>query len=125
MFTANQGGRHQSGFGFTEHLLSAPLLGSVGGQPEYDQFKGYLATQLEVLKSRSLAEALVTRMNLVEHPEFASANWFSTLWSWFTGDEDGGRSEDARKRSVASQIVGRVTVKPVKQSNLIQISITG
>ena len=33
---------------------------SVYSQPAYDQFKGYLATQLEVLKSRSLSEALAT-----------------------------------------------------------------
>lgn len=45
---------------------------SVYGQPEYDQFKGYLATQLEILKSVSLAEALVARMNLLDRPEFIS-----------------------------------------------------
>jgi hypothetical protein len=37
MFTAIQGGRNHSGFGFMEHLLSAPLQGAIGGQPEYDQ----------------------------------------------------------------------------------------
>ena len=55
---------------------------SVIGVPEYDQFKGYLATQLEILKSRGLAEALVDRMNLVGHPEFASQDWFSTCLLW-------------------------------------------
>jgi polysaccharide biosynthesis transport protein len=99
---------------------------SLYSQPEYDQFKGYLATQLEILKSRSLAEALVSRMNLAEHQEFASKNWFSTLWSRATADEDGGKattSSDARKSAIAGQVVRRVNVKPVKQSNLVQISM--
>jgi polysaccharide biosynthesis transport protein len=122
---------------------------SVYGQPQYDQFKGYLATQLEILKSKSLAETLVTRMNLLEHPEFNAKNWITTVlswfsmslpgppesnskkWvstvsSWFSADMDVGTSpapKDAKKRRIADQLLRRITVKPVKQSNLIQISV--
>ena len=97
------------------------------GRPDYDQFKGYLATQLEILKSRGLVEALVDRMNLAEHPEFASKDWFSTLLSRFGLDnERQGKPVspgEAKKRSVVSKVRARVTVKPVRQSNLIQVSM--
>jgi polysaccharide biosynthesis transport protein len=98
---------------------------SVYGQAEYDQFKGYLATQLEILKSESLAEALVKRMDLVKSPEFASPNWFPTVFSWFIGDEDAktASAEEAMTHRVADKVLKRVTVKPVKQSNLISISM--
>ena len=100
---------------------------SVYGSPEYDQFKGYSATQIEILKSASLADALVVRMNLVANPEFASHDWFSPYLQLLgINDENGAKSissEDARKRSVTSNIGSRVAVKPVKQSNLIQISM--
>ena len=36
---------------------------------------------------------------------------------------DGGKSKEARRRSVATKIVTRVSVKPVKQSNLIQVGM--
>ncbi len=52
----------------------------VYGNPEYDQYKGYLATQLEILKSRSLAKALVAKMNLSESPEFANTNSLVSKW---------------------------------------------
>ena len=68
------------------------------GRPDYDQFKGYLATQIEILKSRGLAEALVGRMDLVKHPEFASRDWFSTLLLRFgLNDEHDGKPVSPRR----------------------------
>ncbi len=100
---------------------------SVYGSAEYDQFKGYSATQIEILKSASLADALVVRMNLVEHPEFASHDWLAPYLQLLGVDEENGAksisSEDTRKNRIIKNLATRLAVKPVKQSNLIQISM--
>jgi uncharacterized protein involved in exopolysaccharide biosynthesis len=81
----------------------------VYGQPEYDRFKGYLATQLEILKSVSLAEGLVAHMNLLDRPEFiseqgtltASSSVLSTVLSSLNADKNAiapPESRDARIR---------------------------
>jgi len=101
---------------------------SVYGTPEYDQFKGYLSTQVEILKSRSLAEGLVTRMNLVDDPEFTfkGGSLLGTVSSWFSGGSDEGDQawrEKARLNGVVDSVMRRVNVKTVKTSNLLQVSM--
>lgn len=101
---------------------------SVYGAAEYDQFKGYLSTQVEILKSRSLAEGLVDRMNLTNDPEFSSKGWslIGTLSSWMSDEKEVGDpalKETARKNAVAGSLMRRVNVKTVKTSNLLQISM--
>lgn len=104
---------------------------SVYGTPEYDQFKGYLSTQIEILKSRSMAESLVTRMNLLESPEFASKGWnllgaLGAVFSWITRSDDSDDhawQKTAKQNAVVSNVMRRVNVKPVKQSNLLQVSM--
>ncbi|MGB6065990.1 MAG: polysaccharide biosynthesis tyrosine autokinase [Desulfomonilaceae bacterium] len=109
---------------------------SVLAKPEYDQYKGYLATQLEILKSRTMAETLVTRMNLLESPEFAAKQskigwiiqWVMAPVSWLGGTGDKQTGQDlatVKKNGVAGQVLSRVSVKPVKTSNLAQISMIG
>jgi capsular exopolysaccharide synthesis family protein len=97
--------------------------------PEWDQFTRYLNTHVEILKSRSSAENLVDRFDLVNHPEFASTSSWSlvgALSSWFSGDPDSDGTESEvtlRRNSVVGDVMGRVSVKPVKQSNLLQIGM--
>ncbi|HTY23042.1 MAG TPA: Wzz/FepE/Etk N-terminal domain-containing protein, partial [Desulfomonilaceae bacterium] len=93
------------------------------GQPEYDQYKGYLATQIEMLKSPTLAEALVGRMNLTEHPEFTSQGWLTRFLTWFSINGNWESSEEDRKSRVANKMLKRLTAQPVKQSNLILVKI--
>lgn len=105
---------------------------SIYGNPEYDQFKGYLSTQVEILKSRNLAEELVSRLNLIDDPEFASQGfgWVSYVYSWiadsFSEDRDANNTvgrQAARQERVVNNLMRRVNVKTVKTSNLLQISI--
>lgn len=107
-----------------------------GSGAEYELFRNYLATQMEILKSRALAEALVLKMNLLESPEFTpkARGWVdgvlglpSSVISLFI--EDGQDSETTtpsqrRLNSVCKTIVDRVTVKPVKTSNLVTVSLS-
>ena len=103
----------------------------VYGNPEYDQYKGYLATQLELLKSRSLAEGLVTKMKLAESPEFSPKSgwigrWISAPASWLFGSDDHQNAENAaaaKLNSLSASVLGRVSVKPVKTSNLVTVSM--
>jgi polysaccharide biosynthesis transport protein len=103
----------------------------VYGNPEYDQYKGYLATQLEILKSRSLAEALVVKMNLAKSPEFQSkSTWIGRVISALTsrlsranGHETPENAAAARINGLTAAVLGRVSVKPVKTSNLATVSM--
>jgi succinoglycan biosynthesis transport protein ExoP len=91
------------------------------GSPEYDQYKPYLATQMEVLKSRSLAEALVAKMNLSVPPP----GWISYLiglpFRLFSSDSSVDK-DAARLNQLADSVLNRVTVKPVKTSNLVSVT---
>ncbi len=75
-------------------------------------------------------------MNLLESPEFAAKNskigWVIqcvlTPATWLAGSEDKQSDEDratAKMNSIAGQVLSRVSVKPVKTSNLAQISMMG
>jgi polysaccharide biosynthesis transport protein len=101
---------------------------NVYGSPQYDQFKGYLSTHVEILKSRTLAEGLVDRMKLTEHPEFTSRNssLLASLSSWFPWIQEASGQAPGygnRQGAIVRSIMGRVTVKTVKTSNLLQISM--
>ena len=103
----------------------------VYGNPEYDQYKGYLATQLELLKSRTLAEGLVTRLKLAESPEFATTGgwtgkWFLALASRLNPNivpEEEETPAAARINNLSDKVLKRVSVKPVKTSNLATVSM--
>lgn len=101
---------------------------NVYGSPQYDQFKGYVSTQIEILKSRALAEGLVDRMNLAEHPEFTrrDGSFQEFLSRWFPWIQEAiGRAPAHvdRYSAIARSVMGRVTAKTVKTSNLLQISM--
>jgi capsular exopolysaccharide synthesis family protein len=101
---------------------------SLYGTPQYDQFKGYLSTQIEVLKSRSMAEGLIERLDMSAHPELAPAppSFLKKMYLWLpgTGDEsDRYRGQWARHDALVGNIRKRVNVKTVKTSNLLQISM--
>ena len=108
------------------------------GSPEYREYKGYLASQLELLKSRSLAESVVTRMDLINHPEFTKKKWSigglvtslqSRLWSLWDSDGINGheKSDDpaGKVQAIGDGIRASVVAKPVKTSNLVTVSFAG
>jgi uncharacterized protein involved in exopolysaccharide biosynthesis len=110
--------------------------GKVTGSADYDEFQRYFLTHQEILRSRHLAEALVTEMNLTESAEFRgeSGSWAKGVRAWFTDmvtswSGDGPETGDAvpeevsRISGVAGALVGRIAVKPVKTSNLISVSM--
>ncbi len=99
----------------------------------------YYKTQYEILKSRSLAKAVILRMELDKNPEFQASKktgWFAKLnFDWLkqikslfiTADEDsnkGVNSSNVSKalESLVSKFQSRLTVSPVRDSQLVNVS---
>ncbi len=92
----------------------------------------YLNTQFEVLKSRSVLEKVVNKLNLTENPEFNTAlreaPWYAQYmnWrSWFgleapVDDE----AEDTTLRDTISTLGANVSIAPVKKTQVVRINAT-
>lgn len=103
--------------------------------PEYSDYKSYFLTQKEILTSRHLVEALADRMDLSKHPEFAEKppsflgrirQTVSGMLSSLMGEDDGVKPVDAelaKKNALCDAILKRISVKPVKKSNLMEVGI--
>ncbi len=97
--------------------------------------RSYMSTQIEILKSRPIAEAVVTRMNLLEKDEGASSSFslfkvpvylWQTISSWFKSDSDSDQPDDKKAQKLAvlaDSLAGSIVAKPVKTSNLLEVSI--
>lgn len=97
--------------------------------------RSYMSTQIEILKSRPIAEAVVKRMNLLEEEDNTSDGFsllkapvylWQTVSSWFKSDPDSDQTDnkDAQKLAIlADSLAGKIVAKPVKTSNLLEISI--
>lgn len=101
----------------------------------------YLQTQLELLKSRSLAERVVNELALTTHKEFDPrqkeaplfdvAGWIGSLQlnklipGIFPEDleEDLGPDEEAIFNSVVRQFMQRITVSPQGKSQLVNVQV--
>lgn len=96
--------------------------------------KPFMMTQIEILKSRPLAEAVVDRMKLLEKSSAESEKFsvfkvpgyfVQTVLSLFKDDSaDAPEDKDAVKRSImADSLAGSLVAKPVKTSNLLEVSM--
>ncbi|WP_415890403.1 GumC family protein [Neptuniibacter sp. SY11_33] len=92
----------------------------------------YYLTQFEIIKSRKLAEKVVNKLNLQEHPEFNqepgfSFNWREMLPFELPGDADKGPvDEKAAQQAEFNKFIDafrtRVTVSPVRKTQLVKIT---
>ncbi|MGC8659029.1 MAG: GumC family protein [Desulfomonilaceae bacterium] len=97
--------------------------------------RSYMSTQVEIFKSKPIAEAVVKRMNLLEKEDDTSAGFslfkvpvymWQTVSSWFKSDSDSDQVGDQKARKLAilaDSLAGSIVAKPVKTSNLLEISI--
>ncbi|MDR3604257.1 MAG: polysaccharide biosynthesis tyrosine autokinase [Syntrophaceae bacterium] len=97
--------------------------------------RSYMSTQIEILKSRPIAEAAVTRMNLLEKEDNTAGGFslfkvpvylWQTISSWFKSDSDSDQADDKKTQKLAvlaDSLAGKIVAKPVKTSNLLEISI--
>ena len=84
---------------------------------------GFWQTQLELIKSRSLAERIASSLNLAQ-TEFVSAG-SPGLWSRITGraapKEANSASLQVRQAQAVGMIMGGLSVQPVAMSSLVRI----
>jgi len=100
------------------------VYGLEGGQSEY------FTTQFEILKSRMLAEKVVERLNLVNHPLYnqpeESLLPFELNWrEWIPVELPGGVTEVTeadKRRAVVDAFMANLTIEPVRKSQLVKIS---
>ena len=90
--------------------------------------RDYFLTQFEILKSRGLAEKLVKRMKLAEHPAFNAPAppqaWYSTLLpeGLVTRKADALPNPGAIEQQVINTIVAGISVQPVRNTQLVRLS---
>lgn len=91
----------------------------------------YFQTQAEILRSRTLAGRVVTRLNLTDHPEFDPRQRELGAWERLLdllGIAPGVRGDDARwtrealHEAALARFMARVQVEPVRMSQLIKVS---
>nr|WP_245635176.1 polysaccharide biosynthesis tyrosine autokinase [Marinobacterium profundum] len=88
----------------------------------------YLLTQLEILKSRNIAEKVVTKLALQEHPEFNqepafSFNWRDMLPFSLPGNNTPKElSEQDKLNRFVEEFQSRLKINPVGKTLLVQIS---
>ena len=96
----------------------------------------YFQTQAEILKSRELAAKVVRKLDLTKNPEFDPRQQEPSIWNRWLGhvsldianlgivvaDEDRATGEDAIFKSVVRRFQGRLTVEPVRLSQLVRVS---
>jgi polysaccharide biosynthesis transport protein len=102
---------------------------------EYSDYKSYFLTQKEILTSRHLVETLADRMDLAKNPEFTGNS--PSLMSWVRqlisssisyligqdGQSDSTDSELAKNNALIQGVLGRISVKPIKKSNLMGVGV--
>lgn len=100
------------------------VYGLEGAQSEY------FTTQFEILKSRMLAEKVVERLNLVEHPLYNQPKEpllpFDLNWrDWIPVELPGAEQETTeldKRREVVDAFMSDLSIEPVRKSQLVKIS---
>jgi len=91
--------------------------------------KDYYHTQLEVLRSRSLAKRVVERLQLADNPDFIlkkkpllGFDWRSMLPGSGTGDVAPVLSPEASLSRAVNYLRGHVEIRPVANSRLVHVN---
>ena len=88
----------------------------------------YYQTQVEIIKSRELAQRVAQKLNLAKHPDFdptldQNISWLTRQTQGWLGDPK-PQSEDAVLKRVVRQFSEDLQVQPIRNSQLVQISFT-
>ena len=88
----------------------------------------FYQTQYELLKSRSLADRVVTELNLQDDPAFLKADapspWTRLKRLVFGEPDTGGVTADVstRQKAAAARVLDDLSVAPVRSSSIVQLS---
>ncbi len=110
------------------------VIRQLGDPGQLDDDEGTVLSQLELLKSDSIAYAVVDKLKLTENSEFMAPNksLFSisnvksvlNVKSWFAHDDVTADDKDAKRRAAAGTIVGNIDVERVGRSYVLDLSYT-
>jgi len=123
----------------TTVLIEAQKNKVVGIEEVYSSISAnreYFQTQAEILKSHELAGKVVRKLKLAKHPEFDPRQAEPPVWKrWIADwgvdvsayialdDEDKAATTDAAiEKRVVRRFQGRLTVEPVRLSQLVRVS---
>lgn len=91
--------------------------------------KEYYQSQLEILKSRTLAEKVVNKLNLINHPVYnQEPKGFSIDWrkmipsSWLPPQKEQITTAEDKHKKIVEAVMGQLSIMPVRNSQLINIS---
>jgi len=96
----------------------------------------FFNTQLKLLKSKSLAERIVKKLNLLSRPEFSSkkkSNIINSLigiitFNWATHKKESSKNEPDYLSSLnaysdlAESVRNKIKIKPIRETKLVEIS---
>jgi succinoglycan biosynthesis transport protein ExoP len=89
----------------------------------------YYLTQFEILKSRSIAETVIDRLKLAEHPDFIGEpslmNKIKDSLPFLPAENVGLSSDDQAARAkekLIEKFVGRLSIDPVRKTQLVNIT---
>jgi capsular exopolysaccharide synthesis family protein len=96
-------------------------------------YREYFQTQAEVLRSREVAQRVVTKLKLAEHPEFDPRQTKPSALETWMGEHvpelkalflrsPGVLDEASVEDEALKRYAGRLSVEPVRQSQLIKVS---
>lgn len=90
----------------------------------------YYLTQFEILKSRKLAEKVIKKYGLVEHPEFNRPPAFDFNWREYAGQyipelAPVAPTEEQRYQLIVDAFIERLVISPVRKTQLVRISFEG
>jgi len=90
--------------------------------------RDYFLTQFEILKSRDIAEKLVKRAKLAQHPAFnpppPAPAWYSSLLPEGLVTRKAGQpqSVESREQEIVDEIVGGISIQPLRNTQLVRLS---
>jgi capsular exopolysaccharide synthesis family protein len=89
----------------------------------------YYLTQFEILKSRSIAETVIDRLQLAEHPDFIPEPSLTSLLkeqlAFLPAETATMSAEDKAARAkekLIEKFVGRLSIEPVRKTQLVNIT---
>lgn len=91
------------------------------------QRREYLSTETQMLQSRHLAERVISKMGLLDSPEFrpivVEKSW-SNLFGLLGSGNEGSTASVSRTKleQVTSAFLARVTVEPVRNTHLVKVT---
>ncbi len=110
------------------------VIKQLGDFGQLDDDEGTVLSQLELLKSDSIAYAVVDKLKLTENSDFMAPNksLFSlsniksllSFKSWFAQSTVTADDGDAKRRSAAATIVGNIDVERIGRSYVLDLSYT-